>query len=89
MKLTDEQIQNIVTEFISLGDKSFFEDMPEVIEEDYEEAYDVLVNLDLDNIEIYVIDILRENYNLELNEMQTLDIISKHAGIKLTYVDFE
>lgn len=88
-QLTDIQVQQVITEFKSIGDLSFWEDEPETIQEGYEEGLDLLTNLDLDKIGYHHVDILVENYGLEIGDHLVLDVIAKYCGFKLDFYDFD
>ena len=88
-QLTVEQVQLIIEEFKSIGDLSFWEDDPETIQEGYEEGLNLLTNLDLDKIGSHHVDILCENYGLEIGDYLVLDIIAKYVGFTLDFYDFD
>ncbi len=88
-QLTQEQVQLIISEFKDIGDLSFWEDEPEVIQEGFDEGLQLLTNLDLDRIGYHHVDILCENYGLEIGDHLVLDVITKYCGFKLDFYDFD
>ena len=88
-RLTTDQVQAIITEFKDIGDLSFWEDDPETIQEGYEEGLNLLTNLDLDKIGYHHVDILVENYGLEIGDHLVLDVIAKYCGFTLDFYDFD
>ena len=85
-RLTPEQVQIIVAKFKLMGDLSFFEDeYPEIIQEGFDEGFQLLTDLDLDRIGYHHADILIDNYGLDIDDMEVLDIISKITGFDLDF----